>query len=588
METILLYVLKASGLMVAFYITYILLLRNETFFTSNRWFLITGLLTSLLLPIYFITKVVFIEKPKINFQNLNDVTTATIETINENSVKETFDWTQLIWIGYLFVVLFLLMKMFLSFISLYKMISKGQVIDSKSYKLIYVNENSAPFSFFNTIVINPKLYSEEEFESIICHEKIHCQEKHSIDVLVTKLICIFFWFNPFIWMYNKALLQNLEFIADQKATQLLENKNKYQKTLLKVVATQNCLSITNHFNKSLIKKRIVMLNTNPSQKINSWKYFSMLPLLVAFVFFFQVKVQAQVKGENKIQAKEVKKVDKTKSNPNDTENTLNLVIDKISSDIDLKGDSAALKERFNIDLKVNYIKRNAKGEIIELKLSYNDNKGKKGKTEQIRTIPIRPIFMKVYRKENGENEIGFYDNHEMKTLPKNDEKEKKITFIENLKDDAVIYVDDQFLMRKEDVQELDVNSLVSMKVLKDAKSLEKYNVIGKNEVVVIETNWTTKKPKTEDAKINYVIFTNDNGDELTYSFELNYFKVPQFPSVKITENSPILILNGVQQSNPLKTIDNIDFKKIKSVRVSNSKDEVAIGTPIEKIVITTN
>lgn len=429
-----------------------------------------------------------------------------------------------------------------------------------------------------------------------------------------------------------------------------------------------------------------MLNTNPSQKINSWKYFSMLPLLVAFVFFFQVKVQAQVIGDASTQSKiiethygadfaidantsekslktiknafkeekiitEISKIKRNSTgeiigiyikmicedgrvkelnvnqnspiekiyfytnrlekglydfgvkqitekeekaiknevniNPNDSENTLNLIIDKISSDIDLKGDSASLKERFNIDLKVNHIKRNAKGEIIELKLSYIDNKGKKGKTEQIRTIPIRPIFMKVYRKENGENEIGFYDNHEMKTLPKNDEKEKKITFIESLKDNAIIYVDDQFLMRKEDVQELDVNSLVSMKVLKDAKSLEKYNIIGNNEVVVIETNWTTKKPKTEDAKINYVIFTNDNGDELTYSFELNYFKVPQFPSVKITENSPILILNGVQQSNPLKTIDNIDFKKIKSVRVSNSKDEVIIGTLIEKIIIST-
>ena len=107
-------------------------------------------------------------------------------------------------------------------------------------------------------------------------------------------------------------------------------------------------------------------------------------------------------------------------------------------------------------------------------------------------------------------------------------------------------------------------------------------------VVVIETNWKTKKPKTEDTKINYVIFTNDNGDEIVYNYELNYLKVPQFPSVKITENSPLLLINGVKQSNPLETFKIINFKKIESVRVFNAKNESEKGSTIEKIVIKTN
>ena len=89
------------------------------------------------------------------------------------------------------------------------------------------------------------------------------------------------------------MIQNLEYIADQKASQLIDDKKVYQKALLKVVTHQNCLSITNHFYQSLIKKRIVMLNKNQSHKRNSWKYALILPALVAFILLFQIKVIAQ-------------------------------------------------------------------------------------------------------------------------------------------------------------------------------------------------------------------------------------------------------------------------------------------------------
>ena len=65
METIFIYLLKSSGLIAMFYLAYHFLLRKETFFDSNRWFLLSGLITSLLLPLYFIKKVVYVERPKV-------------------------------------------------------------------------------------------------------------------------------------------------------------------------------------------------------------------------------------------------------------------------------------------------------------------------------------------------------------------------------------------------------------------------------------------------------------------------------------------------------------------------------------------
>ena len=70
METIIIYLLKSSGLMAMFYLAYHFLVRKETFFNSNRWFLITGLFTSLLLPLFSIKKIVYVERPKVNLEDL--------------------------------------------------------------------------------------------------------------------------------------------------------------------------------------------------------------------------------------------------------------------------------------------------------------------------------------------------------------------------------------------------------------------------------------------------------------------------------------------------------------------------------------
>ncbi len=44
------YLLKSSAIIILFYLCYKLFLQRETFFTSNRWFLITGLFTAIAIP----------------------------------------------------------------------------------------------------------------------------------------------------------------------------------------------------------------------------------------------------------------------------------------------------------------------------------------------------------------------------------------------------------------------------------------------------------------------------------------------------------------------------------------------------------
>jgi hypothetical protein len=581
METLFLYLLKSSGLIAMFYLAYHFMVRKETFFNGNRWFLISGLLTSLLLPFYSITKIVYVERPKIALEEL--VATANISgPIIETNLpqNDSLDYFQLAALGYGIVVLLLLIKVIVDLISLTKLLRNKEVVKLENYSLIDLKEEIAPFSFFNYIVYNSSLYSQIELENILQHEKVHSQQKHSFDLLMAKFFCIVFWFNPFVWLYKKSIIQNLEYIADSKAVLHIEDKTSYQKALLKVTSSQNCFPLANHFYQSLIKKRIIMLNQNQSRKRNLWKYTIVIPSLTAFIFLFQVNVEARSK---------VSKTTNTAiavTNKKDGDPIVGAYIfDKISSDKELKENSSEIKSKYNIDLKFTNVKRNAKGEIIAIKISFKDNKGNKGKTEQIRDIPIRPIFFKVSQSKEGKTTIGFYDNPDFANKPVDVSNENKITTIESIKEDALIYVDGQ-RYTKEDLNELDPKGLEKIEVLKDAKSLEEYGARDKNEVIVITTNWTTK-PATPAAKPNSpTIITLENGNEVVL-FNRYSMKIVEYPSVTFTDNSPILILNGIQQKNPRFTLESIDVAKIKTIKVLNEEDKEVKGTPIAKLIIST-
>lgn len=589
MEQLLIYLLKSSGLIAAFFLSYHFLVRKDTFFNSNRWFLLGGLLTSVLLPFYFIEKiiVVLVERPKIPVQDFVVPTQLPIQEVPV--VAEAFDWMQFVWVSYIIIAAAFIIRIVLNLISLYRMLRQHQVIKNESFKLIDINENLTPFSFFGYIVFNSGLYSVEELENILLHEKIHSKQKHSIDVLIAEIFCALFWFNPFIWLYKKAITQNLEYIADQKAVGQSENKKSYQHALLKVVSNQNCLPITNNFYQSLIKKRIIMLNKNQSHRTSYLKYAVVIPVVFAFVFLFQVKVTAM----NKIAPEVISDNPNTVPNqpiaalPEEAAvvgngNDIDYVFDKITTDKDLDESKDILKKDYNIDLTITYVKRNSKGEIISIKMAFDDKKGNTGKVEQIRDIPIRPIFFQVKNLPNGKMSIGFYDNHEMVNKPADPVNEGKITTIESIKDDALIYVDGM-RFTKEDLNELDPKGLEKIELVTDAPTLAKYGAKDKGMIVLITSNWSTRQDPPKPNAPN--IITIANGDEVVVYDRFN-MKIPGYPTVQFTESSPILVINGVQKSNPRLILESMNLSKIKDIKVLNENEKEVKGTPISKVIIT--
>lgn len=310
MESLFIYLAKSTGLIIMFYLAYFFLLRKETFFNSNRWFLLSGLITSILLPLIIFTKVIWVNPSPSNF-NWSKIQITT--PIQNNSLE--INWYYAFGIIYGIGIILFLTKFAVDFFGLQKILKNKTTQQQADFKFIDVEEKIPPFSYFEYIVYNSSLYSDFELNNILEHEKVHCSQNHTIDVLISRLFCAIFWYNPFVWLYKNAIMQNLEFIADSEAVKNIADKKSYQFTLLKITTHENCVAITNHFYQSLIKKRIVMLNKNQSNKKNSWKYAIILPLLGAFMFLFQVKVVAQEKKISK-KSSEYKSSIKSKTNLN--------------------------------------------------------------------------------------------------------------------------------------------------------------------------------------------------------------------------------------------------------------------------------
>jgi len=211
--------------------------------------------------------------------------------------------------------------------------------------------------------------------------------------------------------YKKAIVQNLEYIADQKAIQYCENKTNYQKALLRVVTNQNYLSITNHFNQSLIKKRIVMLNTNQSKKQNSLKYLLVIPILICFVIIFQTNVIAQERFTT------------TSINKSLDEIIIRMDINKNTTDAEMKKEKEIFKREFDADLKFSKVKRNTKGEITSIKVDLKAGTGK-GKSETYQfsgNEPIKSFTVFASKDKDGIVSVG-YGKPERRKIFTNGEK----------------------------------------------------------------------------------------------------------------------------------------------------------------------
>ena len=280
MNDALMYFLKVNIAIALFYLFFRLAFYNDTFWKTRRFYLVFSMLLSFAYP--FISLTGWLEKQEpmqkivVNYRQLQEI------TVTAGSASILTIWNVLLAV-YALVSVVLLIKMLVQLVSILRWKMKGEKQLLQGTKIIAIKETITPFSFFNTIFINPSLHNEHDTNQILTHELTHARQVHSVDVLISEMLTIICWINPAAWLLRREVRQNLEFLADNSVLESGFDSKNYQYHLLQLSYQTPEIKLGNKFNVAPLKKRITMMNQQKTNKAGILKYSLIVPLALALV-----------------------------------------------------------------------------------------------------------------------------------------------------------------------------------------------------------------------------------------------------------------------------------------------------------------
>lgn len=315
--------IACSGLFIAFYW---LILQREKMFAFNRFYLLATLLLSFTIPfmelginkmdnVPVVAEVIPVEIAKNDVILSEIVSQKAVETIpavsEMNAAQPGFNWWILVPLVYMVLTLILLLRFISNLLNLAVITTSNERIRKQGFTIVSVKEDISTFSFFNYLFVSENEIKSERIQpEIFRHELAHIRQKHSIDVFLIEFLKVFFWFNPFLYMYKKSIQTNHEFLADAEVLNQNQDTVYYQQLLLKKITSKSQTALASPFNYLVTKKRFIMMTKKTSRlKTIALKLFS-IPLLVLTMLVFSEKVSAQVqsgKGVSKELFREYKK-----------------------------------------------------------------------------------------------------------------------------------------------------------------------------------------------------------------------------------------------------------------------------------------
>lgn len=290
------YFLKINVAIALFYAFYRLFFYKDTFFHWRRAALLCFFAISLLYPLLNIQGWIKAHEPMVAMADLYATIILPEQTITPLQ-EPTMNWQELIilfmriiyWSGVLVLTTRFLVQLG-SIIRLHIQCPKSTM---QGVRVHLLKKENGPFSFFHWIFIHPQSHTESEIGEIITHEETHARQHHSVDVLISELMCTFCWFNPFIWLMKREVRGNLEYMADHRVLETGHDSKSYQYHLLGLAHHKAAANLSNSFNVLPLKNRIKMMNKRRTKEIGRTKYLMFLPLATLLMIVSNIEMVAR-------------------------------------------------------------------------------------------------------------------------------------------------------------------------------------------------------------------------------------------------------------------------------------------------------
>lgn len=295
----LIYMLKVNIGIALFYAFYKLFCCRDTFFQWRRIALLSFLALSFLYPLMDMQAWVK-EQPAINeladyyaLMMLTETNTSTATVVTAPVAIPTPDLLDIIKFVYWIGILLLSARFMIQLSSIFRLVLKSKSINVDQISIRSLSEPANPFSFWQWIFIYLPGLKEDEKQEILTHEQTHVRQWHSIDVIISEIVNIICWMNPFAWLLKTEIRLNLEYLADHKVMESGTNKKAYQYHLLGLANQNRQTGLYNNFNLSHLKNRIKMMNKKRTRTTGHIKYTLFAPLTAALLLVSNIETVAR-------------------------------------------------------------------------------------------------------------------------------------------------------------------------------------------------------------------------------------------------------------------------------------------------------
>ena len=283
-------VIFTTGVM---FLYYKLFLKDKTFHHYNRFYLLSAVVISLLLPLlkvsYFTLEVNSDMYLLINrLQNLSST----------NNLNNDFNYFKIGSFLTGLVAVFFLTKLIFGLVKIQLLKKKFKKENFEGISFYQTDLAEAPFSFFKNLFWKNSISIQSDLgRQILKHEMVHIEQKHSWDKIFLEIITSLFWFNPFFYLIKKEINLIHEYLADKKAIKNSDTKAFAQMLLASHFSGKQFPATSPFFNSNL-KKRLTMLKKSKT-KFSYARRILALPLLFTLAFLYLVNAKnKEIKSTN--------------------------------------------------------------------------------------------------------------------------------------------------------------------------------------------------------------------------------------------------------------------------------------------------
>ena len=289
MESFFEFILRSAISLIVLYVFYWFVLRNDTHFHLNRVYLVCSLIISLLIPILhndILRKPALMSNIPALIMDLGSNTHTLQPQGSKAAAASSIGLLEILALIYLTGALIVFGRLIYQAIFIHALTRLSAKSQFNGYTVVRMHSDTTPFSYFKRIFIPAEKLDEHSLGDIIAHEQSHLVQGHFVDLFLIEAMTVLQWFNPFVWLFEKSIKETHEYLADEAVISSGSSKGRYQALMVNQAMGGPVFILTNQFNQSLLKKRMMMMKKMKTPQVAKLKVLLVLPLIAGLILAF--------------------------------------------------------------------------------------------------------------------------------------------------------------------------------------------------------------------------------------------------------------------------------------------------------------